>query len=145
ELLAHARVEGAERLVEEEHLRLCGERAGERDALALAAGELRGEGAREALELDQAKELADPLADARRGPAADTHREGDVVEDGHLPEERVVLEDEADVPLADRDVGHVLAGIAHRAGVRRLEAGDDAEERRLAGAGRTEEGEQRPA
>ena len=41
-LLAELLVERAERLVEEEHLRLLGERAGERHALLLAAGELVG-------------------------------------------------------------------------------------------------------
>ena len=39
-LLAQLLVERAERLVEQQHLRLLGERAGERDALALAAGQL---------------------------------------------------------------------------------------------------------
>ena len=42
QLLAHARVERAERLVEEEHLRLDRERAGEGHPLALAARELAG-------------------------------------------------------------------------------------------------------
>ena len=41
QLGADARVERAERLVEEQHLRLGRERAGEAHALALAAGELR--------------------------------------------------------------------------------------------------------
>ena len=41
QLLAHLRVERAERLVEQQHLRLDRERAGQRHALALAAGELR--------------------------------------------------------------------------------------------------------
>ena len=41
-LLAELQVERAERLVEEEHLRLDDERAGERDALALAAGQFAG-------------------------------------------------------------------------------------------------------
>ena len=40
ELGAHARVERAERLVEQEHLGVDRERAGETHALALAAGEL---------------------------------------------------------------------------------------------------------
>ena len=35
------RVERGERLVEEQHVRVARERAGERDPLALAAGELR--------------------------------------------------------------------------------------------------------
>ncbi len=42
EILAQARVEGAQRLVEQEHPRPQDERAGERDALLLAAGELVG-------------------------------------------------------------------------------------------------------
>ena len=42
QLAAHLRVERAERLVEQQHLRLHGERAGERHALQLAARELRG-------------------------------------------------------------------------------------------------------
>ena len=42
QLLADGRVERAERLVEQHHLRLDRERAGERHALALAARELRG-------------------------------------------------------------------------------------------------------
>src|SRR5262249_55318406 len=68
-----------------------------------------------------------------------------VLEDAEMPEERVVLEDEADVPLAHRRVGHVLVGVADGARVGGLEPGDDAEERRLAGAGRAEEREQRAA
>ena len=39
-LLAQLQVERAERLVEEQHARVVDERAGERDALLLAAGEL---------------------------------------------------------------------------------------------------------
>jgi hypothetical protein len=42
QLLAHLGVERAERLVEQQHLRLDRERAGERDALPLPARELRG-------------------------------------------------------------------------------------------------------
>jgi hypothetical protein len=40
EFLAHLRIERAERLVEQQHLRLHGQRPRERDALALAAGQL---------------------------------------------------------------------------------------------------------
>ncbi len=48
QLLAHLGVERAERLVEQQHARLDGERAGERDALALAAGKLRRDSGRPA-------------------------------------------------------------------------------------------------
>src|SRR5436853_410988 len=53
ELLAHARVEGAEGLIEQEHARLDRQRAGQRHPLALAAGELRRIALGETLELDE--------------------------------------------------------------------------------------------
>ena len=67
-LLAQLLVEGAERLVEKQHLRLLGERAGERHALALAAGELARIAPGELLELDEAQHLADAGRDL--GPSA---------------------------------------------------------------------------
>ena len=46
-LRAHPRVEGPERLVEQQHLRLDSERSGERHPLPLTAGELRRVAVRE--------------------------------------------------------------------------------------------------
>ena len=60
---ANARVEGAEWLVEEQHLRLGRERAGQPHPLALAARELGGIAVAEALELDEVKQLVDAFAD----------------------------------------------------------------------------------
>ena len=62
QLLAHAGVERAERLVEQEHVRLDRERAGERHPLALAAGELRGIALGEAAQLHELEQLVDPRA-----------------------------------------------------------------------------------
>ena len=62
QLGAHAGVEGAERLVEQQHLRLHRERPGERHALALAARELRRIAVDQPLELDQREQLVDALA-----------------------------------------------------------------------------------
>src|SRR3569833_2964713 len=53
----HLGVERADRLVEEEDAGLAGERAGEGDALALAAGELRREALAQAIELHEAEQL----------------------------------------------------------------------------------------
>ena len=61
--LAQLLVEGAERLVEQQHLRPLGERAGKRHALALAAGELARIALGKLLELDEAQHLADALRD----------------------------------------------------------------------------------
>ena len=57
QLLADPGVERAERLVEEQHLRLDGERAGERHPLPLAAGELRRVALGQAVELDELEQL----------------------------------------------------------------------------------------
>ena len=58
QLGAHARVERAERLVEQEHGRVDRERAREAHPLALPAGELRRVAVGEALELDELQQLA---------------------------------------------------------------------------------------
>ncbi len=46
-----------------------------------------------------------------------------------------MLEDEADAPLAHRPRQQILVAEAHGAGVGKLEAGDHAQQSRLAGAG----------
>ena len=78
QLAAHARVERAERLVEQQHARLHRERARERDALALAAGELRRHAPREPLELHQVEQLVHARLDLRlsggRAPRSCTRR-----------------------------------------------------------------------
>src|SRR5581483_9148199 len=108
ELLANLRVERAERLVEEEHLRLRGERAGQRDPLSLSAGELRRQRALEPVELDEPQELHHAISHLTSRHVPDPEAERDVLEDAQVTEERVVLEDEADVPVADGGAGHVL-------------------------------------
>ena len=88
-------VERAEGLVEQQHLRLDGERPGERHALALAARELGGVAVGEPVELDEAEQLVDARGDLGLRALADAQAEGDVVVHGHVLEGGVVLEDEA--------------------------------------------------
>ena len=102
QLGSHARVERAERLVEEQDARLRGERAGERHPLPLAARELVRIAVGVAVQLDEIEELVDALADLLLRPLPDRQREADVVAHGHVLERRVVLEDEADVALLRR-------------------------------------------
>ena len=109
ELGADACVERAERLVEEEHLRLGRERAGEAHPLALTARELRGIAVAEALELDEVQQLLDPLANLRPRPPPHLEPERDVVAHRHVLERGVVLEDEADAALLRREPGRVLS------------------------------------
>ena len=144
QVLADLGVERAEGLVEEQHLRLHGERPGQGHALALAAGELGGEAAGEAVELDQLQQLVDPVGDLGLLPLADLEPEGDVVEHGHVLERGVVLEDEADAALLRRLAGRVLAVDRDHAAVELLEPGDRPQQRRLAAAARAQQGGQRP-
>ena len=67
-LLAELEVERAERLVEQQHLRLVDDRAGERDALPLAAGELHRPPAAEVRRAARGRARARPAS--RRSPRA---------------------------------------------------------------------------
>ena len=63
QVLADLGVQRAERLIEQEHPRLDGERAGERDALLLPAGELGGKTRPEISEPDDIEQVVDPRRD----------------------------------------------------------------------------------
>ena len=139
QLLAHGRVERAERLVEQQHARLDGEGARERHALALAARELRRIAVGEAVELHEREQLVDARADLVLRPLADLEPERDVAAHGEVLERGVVLEDEADAALLRHDVRDVVVADHDPADVGHLEAGDDAQQGRLAAAARPEQ------
>ena len=136
---ARDRVERAERLVEQQHLAAGEERAEERHPLAHAAREL---GRARVLELGEAEALEERLgapARLRARHALALEREGGVRERVAPGEEKVALR-------------HVGAGGAPLGGARRAADGDDAlvrllearhqlEQRGLAAAGRSDDGE----
>ncbi len=146
QLLPHLGVERAEGLVEQQHARLHRQRAGERDALALAAGELRRKAVGQPVELHQVQQFMHLVRDLllRRALAArlHAHAEGHVVEHRHVAEQRVVLEHEADLAVAHVRARGVLAVEQHLAGVGLFQPGDDAQQRGLAAARGTEQGDQ---
>ncbi len=135
-------VERRERLVEQEHLRLVGDGAGERDALLLAAGELVGVAVGEVRQLDQLQHLLDPRADLGGGLLRHLEAEADIVGHRHVGEQRIGLEHHADIALVGRQVGDVAPADADGAGGGLLEAGHHAQRRGLAAAGRAEEGDE---
>ena len=107
---AHLGVERAEGLVEQQDARLDGERAGERDALALAAGELRRDSASRGRRAGRGRAAPRRACGSRR--VAGRRARGRTVrpkamlsKTRHVAEERIVLEDEADVALAARSGG----------------------------------------
>ena len=107
-LADHLGVERRGRLVEQQHLRLHGERPGDADALLLAAGELAGIFVDLVLEPDARQQLARPLVRVGPGQAAHPHRrQRDVAQHGHVRKEVEALEHHADLG-ADRGAGRRL-------------------------------------
>ena len=133
-------VERGERLVEQQDRRLHGERARQRHALLLAARELARQALTKGAELDHVEHALDALADDGGGLAARLQAIGDVLRHGHVREEGVVLEDDADVALVGRQMVDAGAVDQHAAAGLADEAGDDAQKSGLAAAGGTEQG-----
>ena len=140
-LAAQLEVERTERLVEQEHVGLVDEGAGDGHALLLAAGQLSRLAPRHRGELHQLEHVLDLLLDVLDATAAQAER--DVLEDVEVREERVVLEDRVDGPLVRAQLRDVLVADEDRAGGGVLEAGHHAQRRRLAAARGAEQGEER--
>src|SRR5215510_2245150 len=91
----------------------------------------------------EGQQLAHALRDRRRRlsrlPGFDFQTEGNVLEHCHVIEQGVVLKNEADSALVERQSTAVAAINFHRPGVCNLEAGQDAKQRGLAGTGRAEQ------
>ena len=135
-----ARVEAGGRLVEEQHRRLCDERGGEVEAAAHPARVGLG---RSSAGVDEVEALEQLAAAGLGVPAAGAVEPSDhrqVLEAGEVFVDRRVLAGEPD-PLAQRGsvVAHVEAEHARAAGVGLQQRGEDAHERRLAGAVRAQQ------
>src|SRR5207247_4340175 len=141
-LLAQLQVERAERLVEEQHLGPVDERAGEGDALALAARELIRLSGSDGRELHTVEHLFDAPLPLGRADSLDSQAVRDVVGDRHVWEEGVVLEYRVYVPGIGRLARDVASFEQDVTLVRKLEARDQAECRRLPGARGTEHREE---
>jgi hypothetical protein len=138
---AQARVEIRQRLVEQEERRVTHERARQRDALPLAAGERGWPALQQLAEIQHTGDLLRLDASLGARYAAHAQRELDVGAHRQVWVKRVVLEDHRDVALVRRQhIDPAVADANHAAG-RTIEAGRQAQQRRLAAAGRAEEGD----
>ena len=138
-LHAELGVQIGERLVEQEGGRIADNGAAHGDALALTAGELAGLAVQEVGEFEDAGGLLDAAVDLRlRGPAF-AEAVGEVVVDGHVRVERIVLEHHGDVPVRGLDVvDHAPADLDLALGDG-LQARDHAQKRGLAAAARPDQ------
>jgi hypothetical protein len=138
-LAAQCRVEVRQRFVEQEHPGLAHDRAADRDALPLSAGQ------RLRLALEQRVELQDPrgvahlAVDLGLRHARELQAERHVLVDGHVRKQRVALEHHRDAALGGRHVVDAAAVDRQLAVAQILEARDHPQQRRLAAARRAQE------
>ena len=133
-LLAQLQVERAERLVEQQHMRLVDQRARQRHPLALAARQLRRAALADARQSHQGQQLVGAPRALGRGHLAHHQRIGDVVAHAHVREQRVVLEHGVHRPRVGRAARHVFAADQDAPRGRQREAADHAQAGRLARA-----------
>ena len=114
-------VEVGQRLVEQQHLRLDGDGARQRDALLLAAGELRRTAVGEMRQADQIERGGDARrAISARGRRRSSSPKATLRAHGHVRPQRVGLEDHADVALPRRQAPKCPRRRPARAAVGRL-------------------------
>lgn len=118
----HLGVQRRQRLVEQQDTGPQGERAGQRDPLLLAAGELVREPAALVPEAHQIEQLGGTGAPFGRTHLTHPQSEGHVVPCVQMREEAVRLEDHPRVAPVRRNPGDVLAVDQHLAGVGVFEA-----------------------
>ena len=131
-------IEVREWFIEQYHLWPRRQGAGQGHPLLLSAGELAGEAVVHPGQSDKVEDLGD---------AFDTVLLGDpvpnVVGDGHMREQRVVLEHHPDPALLGRDVDTLTEDgpttDRHRSCIRRLEPGDGSQRRGLPASGRADQ------
>ena len=127
-LLPELLVERVQHLVEEQDFRRDRHAPGDRDALALAAGEFPDPAFLLPLEVHEPEHLLDPLLPLLFVDPVHFEAVLYVLLGGHVREQRVLLEDEARVPPVRRDPRHVLARDDDVSGIRGLQAGQDLQE-----------------
>ena len=133
------RVEIAQRLVHQQHLRLHRDGARHRHALPLTAAHLRRVAVEHRLDVQQLRRPPHPVFYLRLLLLLHPQAKGDIVVDVHMREDGVALKDHGDAPFPRGQVGDVPPADADPAFVRHAEPGDGAEQRRLAAAAGTQQ------
>ena len=141
-LAAKFLVEGGQRLVEQQHARALDQRARQRHALTLTAGELADPALAETLQLDEGQHLGHALGALAPADRLLAQAEADIALDREMGKQRVALEHHVDRPAVRRHGADVLAVEQDAAFAQRLETGKQAQQRGLAAAGRTEQREE---
>ena len=143
ELGAHLGIKIGEGFVEEEDAGLADDGTADSDTLLLSAGKIAGHTREDILDAKDAGSLADAPCDVCRTEAPDTEAESEVLGDGEVGIERVVLEDHGDVAIAGRQTADVGIADENAAGGETFEAGNHTQGAGLATTGRTKQDNKR--
>ena len=109
--------------------------------LLLAAGELPGITLVHTGELYQGEHVLHPLPDLLLGQLLELQTKGHVFKNRHVGEQRVILEENADIAAVGRDGGHIFAVHQDLPGSGLGEAGDHAQCGGLAAAAAAQQGD----
>src|ERR1700716_436261 len=131
-------------LVGEKDPRVMNERTGDRDTLLFAAGELVRVLALLPFQPHDAEHFLDLRLEVAQGALGHAQREGHVLKYGQVGQQLEILEDHADLPpqvreMAPLEAAQILPLDLDDASGRLLLADQEADQRRLAGAARTNE------
>lgn len=143
--LARSFVEGADGLIEKQHLGLEHEGAGEGGALLFAAAEVGDAAFEQGLDAQHIRGAGYPGGYVAIGVISCSQAEGDVLLDGEVRKQGVVLRDVADGASAGLEGGDVAGIDEDASGVGAAEAAEALEKDGLAGAGRAEHDKVRAA
>ena len=133
-------VQRTERLVQQQHVRLVPQGAGNGHPLLLAAGQLGHAAFAVTFQIDQGKHPVDLLLNDILAGFLDPQAEGNVFINVQVGEERVALEYGIDLPLVRRHVVNALAVKDDGALVLLQKSAQDAQQRGLSAAGRAQQG-----
>src|SRR5262249_38654427 len=128
------KIEIRQRLIKQQDARLEHDRTGDGDALLLAAGKLPGVAPGEIGQAYQLERVPHPLLELGISDAAQAQAEGDVLENGEMRKQRVVLKHQAYVAAIGRPRLDRLAVEQNAALGERLKTGNAAQGRGLAAA-----------
>jgi hypothetical protein len=138
-LAAQGRIQVGQRLVEQEDLGFAHDGAPDRDALALAARQRLGPALEQVADLKDLGRAPHPLRDLGTRRPGQLEREAHVLGHRHVRVQRIALEHHGDAAPGRLDVVADPSADFHRAGTDVFQAGDDAQQGRLAAARGTDQ------
>ena len=132
-------VEVAERLIEEQDVRLIDDRASHGHALLLSTGELVGKAMFRVRKGDECECAGDLSGDLVTAGTSFAQTVGDVFTDGEVGEQRVPLKHHSEIALPCRHGGDVTTADQNAAAIQLGQTRDAPQGRRLAATARAEE------